>query len=136
MNWLEYHDEPVTLHSGDKSHWLVRGNLIFADLHLRAEVLNFWADYVKHRWLKENWIFYGIPRGGSDWADALGVQMGGVILSDYEPGAILVDDVCTTGKSFDDLDKGTTIAHRLVVVRRGSVSVGVEWMNTALSYVD
>ena len=30
--WLEYHDEPVTLHSGGRSHWLVRGDLIFADL--------------------------------------------------------------------------------------------------------
>ena len=39
---LEYHDEPVKLHSGGTSHWLVRGDLIWEDEHLRAAVLDVW----------------------------------------------------------------------------------------------
>ena len=39
MDWLEYHEEPVTLHSGATSHWLVDGEKLFEDEHIRQEVM-------------------------------------------------------------------------------------------------
>ncbi len=136
MDWLEYHEEPVTLHSGAMSHWLVRGDLLFENEHIRKTVLNCWAfamrvcfpDIATPR-------IFGIPRGGTPWAEALAMIVeGAVLLHEYEDNepTFLVDDVCTTGASFDEYPLGP----RLVVVRRtqkySTVQVTARWMDVQL----
>lgn len=97
-SWLEYHEEPVTLHSGDRSHWLVRGDLMFADERLREAVLAFWEPIVR-LWSPPVEII-SIPTGGDAWADALRARLGDWCMAGTEmPYRIVVDDVVTTGGS-------------------------------------
>lgn len=113
-DWLEYHPEPVILHSGGRSHWLVRGDLIFADEHLRKAVLDYWEKTLEH-WLPPFTVI-GIPRGGVPWAAALEdrlIKINGDLISST-PYKILVDDVVTTGASISD----PTAHIRLAVVDR------------------
>ncbi len=138
MDWLEYHEEPVTLHSGATSHWLVRGDLLFADEHIREIVLNCWAFAISLHspGLRDPCIF-GIPRGGTPWAEALAKRLPDARLLDnytttpHDP-VFLVDDVCTTGESFEAYPLGP----RLVVVRRtqrySTVQVTARWMDVQL----
>jgi len=96
MNWLEYHEEPVTLHSSGKSHWLVRGDLIFQDMHLRAEVLDYWL--VVLRGWRPPFEILSVPTGGDSWAAALRT----IVPTSEEPVMayrVVVDDVVTTGAS-------------------------------------
>ena len=102
MNWLEHHKEPVTLHSGQLTHWLVRGDLLFEYEDLREEILDTWERAVRFRLnaAKDDhgWEIIGVPRGGLVWADALRERLGdpGELIN---PMRIIVDDVCTTGGS-------------------------------------
>ncbi len=138
-DWLEYHEEPVKLHSGGLSHWLVRGDLLFADEHIREMVLDGWqrAMLIHTPGLKRPWI-YGIPNGGTSWAKALAERWGVEPRSEYESPAkyiieedggvtFIVDDVATTGASLDPFDEP-----KLVVVRRGSVRVTARWTDMEL----
>ncbi len=114
MNWLEYHEEPVMLHSGSKSHWLVRADLIFADVALRTAVLDCWQRALC-RWTPPFEIV-SVPRGGDIWADVLRTLMPIVPTKDLPtmPHRVIVDDVVTTGNSISD-----SKAHiRLAVVDR------------------
>ena len=130
MNWLQYHDPAVTLHSGGESHWLVRGDLIFADAGLRALVMTCWEEALLFRIKAELEVppfsFYGVPRGGTAWAEAIADHMGGRWLEKFEPGCILVDDVATTGSSMDlyGEPEGTRLA---VVARNSKVQVTAAW---------
>ena len=104
MSWLEYHDEPVTLHSGGQSHWLVRGDLIFADVRLRETVLDYWEyEIAAHR---RPYFFWAIPTGGSCWAEAISERVRAHWNNRPGPANIrngatifTVDDVLTTGGS-------------------------------------
>ena len=140
-NWLKYHEEPVTLHSGATSHWLIDGQVLFDDENIRRAVLDVWAYAI---WIHSPQIdeprIFGIPTGGTPWAEALAQRVPGAILLDQYTDArwrdqptFLVDDVVTTGKSFDDCQPGEP---RLVVVRRTSkchtVQVTAKWMEIHL----
>jgi hypothetical protein len=124
--WLEFHEEPVTLHSGARSHWLVRGDLIFADERLREAVLDYWGFYIAG--LRPPYFFWAIPRGGSAWAEAIAERVGGTWANRPGPASIpnnatvlAVDDVATTGRSL--LDYGAS--HNLIVVDRRQRVAGV-----------
>jgi orotate phosphoribosyltransferase len=119
MNWLEYHEEPVTLHSGGRSHWLVRGDQIFYDEKLREAVLDCWSHYIRQ--YRPPYFFWAIPTGGSFWAEAIAERFGCSWANRPGPSQIpnnattfTVDDVLTTGSSLSD--HGSTAA--LVVVDR------------------
>lgn len=121
-NWLIYHDEPIKLHSGQLSHWLVAGDAIFDDLELRTEVLRSWqaslaaAGYLDHPDPRRPLYFTGIPRGGVQWAKAIAeVVRGGVYVEKpLKHPCVVVDDVMTTGASF----RPYGLTPRLVVVDR------------------
>ena len=131
MDWLEYHEEPVTLHSGATSHWLVRGDLMFLNEPLRNLILDFWIDEIVATFGKAHSI--GIPKGGTVWADALaerlGLTSGGPDDTPY-PSSLLwvVDDVVTTGKSIMSV---ASASHRLAVVDRGNNRV-IPWIRMPL----
>ncbi len=122
MSWLNYYEEPITLHSGDKSHWKIDGDELFDDEEIRGEVISYWArmitHYYKHR--TKNPRIFGIPRGGTKWAEELARNIpGAVLLNEYEDAeyvepTFLIDDVATTGSSFDKYPNEP----RYVVVRR------------------
>lgn len=133
-DWLEYHETPVTLHSGGRSHWLVRADMIFADTELREAVLAEWSRLLGyHGGYRE---FVGIERGGAVWAEAMAEKTRGKYhnlsvaqLKDYgclfrpeynrngepEHPLVVVDDVATTGASLALVPNATD---RLVVVNR------------------
>ena len=94
IDWLEYHHEPVQLHSGDWSHWLVRGDIAFQDEHVREAVLDYWVK-VLAAW-DEPFNIIGIPTGGTPWADALRER---VATDEKTWFRVAVDDVVTTGAS-------------------------------------
>lgn len=110
-DWLEYHEEPVRLHSGGMSHWLVRGDLIFEDERLREAVLSYWLRIL--RMWEPPFHILSIPTGGDCWADALRECIVPLV-SDEAPFMVVVDDVVTTGTSMKK-----TVAHQhLAVVDR------------------
>ena len=119
-DWLEYHEKPVTLHSGGTSHWLVRGDILFANTHLREKVLDRWEYIVDlHRFQQQNLLvplFYGIPTGGTCWAKAIAERTGGEVILKYKHSLFMfvVDDVMTTGASFAPFEHDI----KLVVVKR------------------
>lgn len=121
-NWLEYHEEPVTLHSGGTSHWLVRGDILFANTRLREKVLDRWEYIVDlHRFQQHHLLvplFYGIPTGGTCWAKAIAKRTGGKMILEYtgtvQPFMFVVDDVMTIGASFAPFEHNI----KLVVVKR------------------
>ena len=137
-DWLEYHEKPVKLHSGATSHWLIDGQALFDDPNVRRAVLDVWANAM---WACfpdiRTFHIFGIPRGGTPWAEALAHRVAGFVYLEYaaaqEEGQVfLVDDVVTTGASFDEYPLGP----RLVVVRRTSkcptVQVTARWMDVHL----
>ena len=107
MDWIEYHEEPVKLHSGEFTHWMIRGDLLFEHEDLREAVLDVWERVVRFRLNtfmpkgSHGWEIVGVPRGGLVWADALKDRLG-------DPGElkrpirIVVDDVYTTGASMGE----------------------------------
>lgn len=124
MDWLEYHEEPVTLHSGGKSHWLVRGDLIFADLRLREAVLEYWLNVLKTWSLPFEIV--SIPTGGDVWAEALRKRLGNTAESKV-PYRVVVDDVVTTGASISDPTAHVRLA---VVDRRGPDCSYIHYINS------
>lgn len=103
--WLKYLDKPKVLHSGQSSHWFVDGDEIFNDEHLRESVLQFWSQEVYEVYPDTLPHFVPIPRGGNRWAEAIANLMRttwGVPL--FEGSNIPVDDVLTTGSSFEKLE--------------------------------
>ncbi|MGH6690255.1 MAG: hypothetical protein ACREF4_06215 [Gammaproteobacteria bacterium] len=122
--WLEYHIEPVTLHSGARSHWLVRSDLIFADEELREAVLQRWRQL-----LPGDADLVAVPTGGVVWAEAFCERFSSCDYKLYPftpavahplwPGGgrlfAVVDDVATTGASLGQLPHAQ---RRLVVVDR------------------
>ena len=133
--WLEYHETPVELHSGGWSHWLVRGDLIYKDERVRELVLDCWTycmgihspEYRDPASPRAPRI-YGVPDGGTVWAEALAHRWGTEPLSAYSAAedagpTFIVDDVATTGESLAPYPEP-----RLVVVRRGSIKImGIFW---------
>lgn len=117
MKWLEYHEEPVTLHSGGRSHWLVRGDLIYDDAQMRGMVLDYWMDVLK-TWTPPFEIA-PVPTGGDVWVKALADVWKARFPDEHStetPYRVIVDDVVTTGISIAD-----PRAHiRLAVVDRRS----------------
>lgn len=111
-DWLEYHEEPVQLHSGGWSHWLVRGDLMFANEPLREAVLSYWLDILRS-W-KPPLRILSIPTGGDRWANAL-KECIEPLVSDETPFMVVVDDVVTTGAS---MDAAVAHLHLAVVDRR------------------
>lgn len=136
MEWLEYHDEPVKLHSGGRSHWLVRGDLIFADERLREAVLALWERCLRHAG-GGSWLVLGVPRGGVPWAKALAERIGGTYCEPdaevpEEGEAVVVDDVLTTGGSLEGFRPDIPVRVSLVVVERGRARAGGAWMRVSL----
>lgn len=147
--WLQYHSEPVTLHSGATSNWLVDGAELFKDEHVRKAVMDLWWYsvwmYPKHdrdgcEFDLEEPRIYGIPTGGTPWAAAFAERYpGAILLNEYKDmrhkrqPTFLIDDVATTGSSFDEFPYDEP---RLVVVRRLSkypaVNVRSRWMDVFL----
>lgn len=118
-SWLIYHEKPITLHSGGKSHWFVDGQAIFDDSNLRESVLNLWARAIAH---PDETHFMGIPRGGIPWAEAIARKVGARwgTPSQAIRGAkylYVVDDVVTTGASLDSIPEAY---HRFAVVVRAA----------------
>lgn len=139
MKWLEHHMEAVTLHSGGKSHWLVRGDLMFADEHIREMVLDFWVRCLKN--VKPRYVL-GIPGGGVPWAKALADRVED--LTYVEPDGevpeygevVVVDDVATTGNSLQEFRPDIVLRASLVVVHRanafGQTLPAIPWMRMHL----
>ncbi len=126
--WLVYHQEAIQLHSGGWSHFEVRGDIMFANEPLRASVLDCWMRAIKW-WYTDSAQprVYGVPRGGTPWAEALAERLGVEPLSTYQVAddagpTFIVDDVTTTGKSLKSYPEP-----KLVVVRRGEVQVAACW---------
>lgn len=118
-DWLEYHKEPVTLHSGGKSHWLVRGDKMFADERVRKAVLYYWEESVRS--YRRPYHFVSIPTGGDRWAEAIAERLSGewsqlnaVRHVRHHATMFTVDDVLTTGASLSAI--GSRM--QLVVVDR------------------
>jgi orotate phosphoribosyltransferase len=108
MNWLEYHKEPVTLHSGDKSRWLVRADLIYEDEELREAVLRHWVHWLGyHAGYRE---FLGITNGGVVWAHAIAECMNGKCYELDVPQLVLYGHLLRSGA------RDSTAQHPLVVV--------------------
>lgn len=129
VDWLEYHKSPVTLHSGDKSHWLVRGDLIFKDVDLRVVVLRRWKALLP--FCAEPRDYIGIERGGVEWAEALAEftkgkayamstpeleEWGHMLHGKPDKPLVVVDDVTTTGSSLKLVPHADN--HIVVVDRR------------------
>lgn len=95
MDWLEYHEEPVSLHSGGWSHWLVRADLMFEDERIRNAVLECWTELLSG-WRTALHVV-GIPTGGDKWAEALRASLPNPVGANTI--IVLVDDVVTTGAS-------------------------------------
>lgn len=99
--WLEYHEDPITLHSGGRSHWLVRAELLYKDERVRDMILQRLALVV--RGYPEPYIFVPVPTGGNCWAEALANHVGGFVFDsvDASRGSSIfaIDDVVTTGQS-------------------------------------
>lgn len=126
MNWLEYRKEPVTLHSGGRSHWLVRADLMFADEELRTAVVQRWRQLLPGGGAD----IVAVPRGGLVWAEALHgnyaafdvtvnelpvFELARLVKPRENRALILLDDVVTTGASMLLLPAAT---HRVAVVDR------------------
>ena len=132
MDWLQYHDEPITLHSGQASNWFIDGDLIFDNLDLRGAVFAHWEKALKQSGLmysSRGLRFYGVPTGGTKWAKAfveyINPEGGGGIkwMKESTPGQILIDDVATTGASI-----AVHAGPKLVVVSRdSSIPVMAAW---------
>ena len=104
VDWIERHKEPVQLHSGGWSHYVVRGDLLFADEELREAILLEWIAAVGHAagmaaQGRRGHKIIGIPTGGTIWADALRARLRIVQDPLHDPLRIVVDDVYTTGAS-------------------------------------
>lgn len=126
---LEWHDVPVKLHSGGWSNWVVDGDTLFKDEHIRE----LWVAGAK-RCMKIHSgqealtrpRIYGIPHGGTKWAEALATACGVRPLLVYsvaddasgQTPTFIVDDVATTGSSLQVFPEPS-----LVVVRRGPAQV-------------
>ncbi len=129
-SWLEYHQEPVQLHSGGWSHWLVRGDLMFANAPLREAVLDCWVEAIrKHDQGADELRIWGVPDGGTPWAKALAKRfdgkplLGGYVQADHPlDHTYVVDDVATTGSSLFQYNEP-----KLVIIRRGPTEVLVSW---------
>jgi len=136
MTWLQYHPEPVTLHSGGRSHWRINADAIFHDQALRASVLRAWRKVVGYQSVHN--IIIAIPEGGIRWAEAL-ASVGNLGWSSkvyvlreewagkyMHPGKeerlIVVDDVATTGASLVALVPHADV--RLCVVDRSEHGLG------------
>jgi orotate phosphoribosyltransferase len=120
--WLEYHPTPVPLHSGQTSHWLVRGDLIFLDPHLRSLVLDVWQRCLGLTPPPAPYVL-GVPSGGTPWARALAERVNGTYIEPDAPvpeegEVVVVDDVLTTGHSLESFRPDIPIRTTLVVVDR------------------
>lgn len=135
MEWLKYFNEPIKLHSGDKSHWLVDADVLFNSPNIREEILTFWASRIP------NWpvVIHSIPTGGDKWANALQEKLNNRITQGNEKWIIIIDDVITTGKSIEEkynsLESGAhsalVVVDRRIIKYKNIVSVGC-WMRINL----
>ena len=111
--WLIEYGEPVVLHSGGRSHWLIDAAAIFRDEALRGIVLDYWMR-VLGDWsmrCRPPYAITGIPSGGIAWAIAFRerCEREGLLAmqTQHLPTVangivrIVVDDVVTTGKSIE-----------------------------------
>ncbi len=119
-DWLTFHDEPVTLHSGNETHWLIDAKKMFDDLLLREQILNSWKSHILGDHGKKPLHVIGIPEGGMPWAKAFADKLGVSCSRLDQPlprdcWYILVDDVATTGKSI--MTQGPWFYRFLVVAR-------------------
>ena len=133
LSWITYYPEPVTLHSGYHSHWLVDATLIYADPQLRKIVLDCWEP-IAASW-RHPYIL-GIPRGGVPWAQALAERIDapwGTHLSAYQRGSLLVvDDVLTTGTSLRAI---SAKSYFVVVNRNGDPEIDLPVTAWATMYL-
>ena len=132
--WLEFHPAPITLHSGQLSHWKVNGEVLFNHLPLREQILHFFVKQV--RLWRPPYKILGIPTGGKCWAEEIWkmVQIESEDAPDQIPITFLVDDVITTGSSMD----ANLVHDRLAVVDRRPPGLALRqphinaWMTIAL----
>lgn len=145
MDWLQYHEEPVILSSGLRSHWMMRGDLIFQDEKLREIVLGVWERALRHYPRPLNFI--GVPTGGIPWAEAIAERTQGFPLKSVNeaiqiekerkgdgllPGSnIIVEDVITTGGNVMKLLVQTAplemVATICVVARTPGIPTLISW---------
>jgi orotate phosphoribosyltransferase len=133
--WLTYHAEPVTLHSGGRSHYLVDGAVLFAHEPTRELVLGHWESLLVGR-RSSVAVIVGVPTGGTAWAEALASRVGCRAVSAGDPFdfpqrglVVAVDDVVTTGNSLLSVPN----AHRRVAVVKRTYLNGVSaWMTINL----
>ena len=120
--WLEFHNPPITLHSGGKSSWKVDAHQLYLNPAIRESVFESWARYL-HALRINDFSLVGIERGGIEWADGfsrytLGSNKDRPSISD-KTRIIIVDDVYTTGASLrKQRDLFSTNSIALVVVDR------------------
>lgn len=126
--WLEYHDPPIQLHSGDWSNWLIRADIILDWWpHLRDMLLDRLIERYglagRHRI-----AIYGVPQGGTLWAGELASRLGYWHVSEprltdaYE--LWVVDDVVTTGGSLQEIEAD---AHFALIDRGENYVLRVAW---------
>lgn len=148
--WLEYHEEPVTLHSGGRSHWLIDADMIFVNDDLRRAVIEYWCSVIGYKSVHN--VIVAIPEGGVKWAEELAKEQnlgwtnlvevlretwaGKYIHAGENERLIVVDDVSTTGASLVTLLPHSDV--RLCVVdrsERGLRSAGA-WAHIPLPLLD
>lgn len=120
MIGLYYQEHPITLHSGDESHWFVNGDELFEHEPLRREVLRIWEQRLQGGGLYQ---FEAVPSGGILWAEAIHDEILDSIVrplnSEPEQGyrRVVVDDVVTTGQSIMDVSEDQLVRRLAVVIR-------------------
>ena len=148
--WLHINkDEPFKLHSGLYSICKVETKGIFTNPATREFILDGWEKSIRSKYpdVKDGTHrFFGVPTGGTPWAEALAKRMKGLLRYDYRDGryadkepTFIVDDVLTTGSQVKEL--GCDHEPLLVVVRRWDYGnhppqVLNAWMDVRLPILD
>lgn len=135
MIGLYYHERPITLHSGGKSHWFVNADEMFQHEPLRREVLRIWIRSLTDS--EGKYQFEAVPSGGILWTEAIHDEIPGSIIrllnSECQQGyqRVVVDDVVTTGQSIMDVNEMRLVRRLAVVIRNRPA---FEWFHNHITF--